>query len=59
MNSLSKWQPQSVLITSSEVEESILFAQYTGWYFAPSPLNAAFITMLAINKVIHENPIDN
>lgn len=52
------WQPQSILITSEEVEDSIIFAQYMGWFFAPSPLNAAFITMLAIDKVIHEDPLD-
>ena len=59
MNNLSKWQPQSVLITSQEVSDAISYADYMGWYFAPSPLNAAFVTMLAINKVLHENPIDN
>lgn len=53
------WQPQSILITSVEVEDSIAFANYIGWYFAASPLNAAFVTMLAIDKATHEDPFDN
>ncbi len=59
MTQYKPWQPQSVLITPTEVSQSIEEADNMGWYLAPSPINAAFIVMLAINKVTHENSFNN
>lgn len=52
---LKPWQPNKILITSQEVSDSIAYANYMGWYFCPSPINAAFVVMLALMKVQDEN----
>lgn len=54
---LKAWQPNQVLIGHKEVADAIDHAQENGWPLAPSPINAAFITFLAINKVLNENTI--
>jgi len=56
---LKPWQPGKILITSQEVSDSIAFATYMGWPFCASPLNAAFVVMVAITKVQDENKSDN
>jgi len=51
------WQPNQVLIGHKEVADAIDTAQRNGWPLAPSPINAAFVTFIAINKVINENTL--
>lgn len=53
------WQPGKILITSGDVAASIEYADHMGWHFAPSPINAAFVVMLALNKVKNENSSNN
>tara|TARA_R100000951_G_scaffold2179_2_gene3708 strand:+ start:3243 stop:3407 length:165 start_codon:yes stop_codon:yes gene_type:complete len=52
---LKPWQPNKILITSKEVSDAIAFAEYMGWPFCASPLNAAFVVSVAIMKVQDEN----
>lgn len=46
-----------MLIGHKEVADAIDHAQENGWPLAPSPINAAFVTFLAINKVLNENTV--
>lgn len=49
------WQPGAVLISQSEISAAMEHADDMGWYFCPSPINAAFITMLVIMELYDEN----
>ena len=55
---MKSWQPSRVLISNQEVEDALFIANYNGWYLCPSPINAAFVVMVAIQKVIDENTSD-
>lgn len=48
------WQPGKILITSGEISASVNYATFKGWQFCPSPINAAFVVMLALTRVINE-----
>tara|TARA_R110000796_G_scaffold111390_1_gene222913 strand:+ start:121 stop:285 length:165 start_codon:yes stop_codon:yes gene_type:complete len=52
---LKPWQPGKILITGQEVSDSIAYANHMGWYFCPSPVNAAFVSMLAIMDLYEED----
>lgn len=51
------WQPQLVLIANREVCDAISLAKANGWPMAPSPVNAALVAYLAIEKVLYENTL--
>ena len=52
---LKPWEPSQVLITQDEVNASLEYAAFKQWSFCPSPINAAFVTMLAIKNLLNEN----
>jgi TRAP-type C4-dicarboxylate transport system permease small subunit len=49
------WNPSALLITQDEISAALDYADHMGWYFCPSPINAAFVTMIAIQNLYDEN----
>lgn len=54
---LREWQPTKVLISQFELNQAIVLAEKNNIPFAPSPVNAALIVFLAIQKVLNENTV--